>query len=86
MQSWHEINRTSSNQNIKKPSRVFGFFKTYSETDFEELKRISKHIKDRRAIKSLDVEMLCSTFIGYSIFSVAQSIQVMKLIEEKVNQ
>ena len=57
MQSWRKINRDTSklsNKNeldIKEPSKVFGFYKTYNETDFEELKRIQKHIKDRRMIK-----------------------------------
>ena len=71
-------------KDMNEPSKVFGVYKTYSETDFEALRRISKHIKDRRVIKQLDVEALCSTFIGCSIFSVSQSIQVLKLIEDKL--
>ena len=74
-QTWHEITRRNveKDKDIMEPSKVFGIYKTYSETDFEELRRIYKHIRDRRAIKKLDVEVLCSTFIGRSIFSASQT-------------
>lgn len=66
------------------PSKVFGVYKTYSETDFEELKRIYKNIKDKTVIKKLDLEVLCSLFIGRSIFSTALHMEILKSIEDKL--
>lgn len=46
MQSWRKVNRENDRtvnkdqSEVKIPSKVFGFYKTYNETDFEELKRI----------------------------------------------
>ena len=70
---------------FKQPQIIFGAFKTYNETDFEELNRIVKSIKSRKVIENLDLEVLCSLFKGYSIFSVSMRLQVLKMIEEQMD-
>ena len=59
---------------------------TYSEADLMEMERIDQSIKSQKNLPTLDFQVVLSTFLGYSIFSVQQRIRLLKMIEEKLNQ
>ena len=55
---------------------------TYSEADLMEMERIEQSLKGRKNFAKLDFQVLLSTYLGYSIFSVKQNIKLLKMIEE----
>ena len=67
------------------PFRYLGAFKTYSENDLMELKRIFIAVSKRKSIKKLDLEVLCSLFMGYSVISISQQLRLFKMIEELID-
>ena len=71
--------------NKLQPFRLLGAFKTYSETDFMELQRIHVAITKRKSIQKLDLEVLCSLFMGYSVISISQQLRLFKMIDELID-
>ena len=67
------------------PFRYLGAFKTYSENDLMELKRIFIAVSKRKSIQKLDLEVLCSLFMGYSVISISQQLRLFKMIEELID-
>ena len=47
-------------------------FRTFSEIDLHELKRISDAIENRQKIPKIDEEAIVSNFEGHTIFSIFQ--------------
>ena len=47
-------------------------FRTFSEVDLHELKRISDAIEKRQKIPKIDKDAIISNFEGHTIFSVFQ--------------
>lgn len=54
------------------PSSFDGLYKTYCESNYEELMRIHENLENREHVASFDISAILSTYKGQSVFSMQE--------------